>query len=304
MEQPRPEPAFNTPGWRRKLSWGPYLYNPNVVGMQNQDFWMERAGQMPGSPGDLSKAIGWTLTGTMNSPNTNLAWHYPSDSTASTSAQAGGAATSGQQPAPASTAPSLPGYSMIGQNDFDPQGIHFPAHMRTTSTTSQPRPNLTSYPTNESGVSNHDSGDMMMGLNQNYQPNNHPPTTHDVFAHLHPTTSNDTMASTPHHAFTPAAGAAGQHTGHDPAAFNSWNYPNLWNPNNNMQAFGDMMIESQDVDMSVLGLDMMPWFDSYLPPHDLTGFFDPNQHGGHEQTHGAGPGVNGHGSGHQGTPQG
>lgn len=31
---------------------------------------------------------------------------------------------------------------------------------------------------------------------------------------------------------------------------------------------GDMMIESQDVDMSMLGLDMMPWFDSY-PTHDL-----------------------------------
>ena len=71
-----------------------------------------------------------------------------------------------------------------------------------------------------------------------------------------------------------------------------------------MQTFGDMMIESQDVDMSVLGLDMMPWFDSYLPPHDLAGFFDPNQHGGHEPTHGAGPAVNGQGSGHQGTPQG
>ena len=53
MEAPRPEPAFTSPGWRRKLSWGPYLYNPNVVGMQGT--WMEKAGQMPGSPSDLSK---------------------------------------------------------------------------------------------------------------------------------------------------------------------------------------------------------------------------------------------------------
>lgn len=306
MEQPRPEPAFNTPGWRRKLSWGPYLYNPNVVGMQAQDFWMERAGQMPGSPGDLSKAIGWTLTGTMNSPNTNLAWHYPSDATALGTTEAG-ANGSGHQPAPTSTAPSMPGYSMIGATDFDPHGMHFPAHMRTTSTTSQPRPNITSYPTNDGSViSNPDSSDIMMSMNPNYQASNHAPANHtpDVFAHLHPTRSNDTMTSTPHHAFTPAGGTPGHNAGHDAANFSAWNYPNLWNPNNNMQTFGDMMIESQDVDMSMLGLDMMPWFDSYLPPQDLTGFFDPNQHGGHDGSHGAGSAPNGAGGGHQGNPQG
>lgn len=45
-----------------------------------------------------------------------------------------------------------------------------------------------------------------------------------------------------------------------------------------MQNFGDMMIESQDVDMSMLGLDMMPWFDSY-PTHDMLNMFDPGGHG-------------------------
>ena len=64
---------------------------------------------------------------------------------------------------------------------------------------------------------------------------------------------------------------------HDPhhSTFNNnvtsanWNYANLWNPAdfsqgpNSMQPFGDMMIESQDVDMSMLGLDMMPWFDNF-----------------------------------------
>ena len=41
------------------------------------------------------------------------------------------------------------------------------------------------------------------------------------------------------------------------------------------QNFGDMMIQSQDVDMSMLGLDMMPWFDSY-PTQDLNlSMFDP-----------------------------
>lgn len=44
-----------------------------------------------------------------------------------------------------------------------------------------------------------------------------------------------------------------------------------------MQPFGDMMIESQDVDMSMLGLDMMPWFDApYGSGPDMMGLFDTN----------------------------
>jgi hypothetical protein len=288
MERPRPEPAFTSPGWRRKLSWGPYLYNPNVVGMQNQDFWMERAGQMPGSPGDLSKAIGWTLTGTMNSPNTSLAWHYPSETAAHATNEAGSNVGSTYHPPPTTTAPSMPGYSMITPTDFDTQQMHFPQHMRTTSTTSQPRPNLTSYPTNESVVSNHDSGDMLMGLNASYQTNNHQTagtTSHapDPFAHLHPTTSNDTMTSTPHHGFTPADGTPGQQPTTDTNNFNSWAYPNLWDPNS-MHPFADMIVESQDVDTSVLGLEYMPWFDSSYLPHDMTGFFNPSQGSGRDTT--------------------
>jgi hypothetical protein len=47
-----------------------------------------------------------------------------------------------------------------------------------------------------------------------------------------------------------------------------------------MQPFGDMMIESQDVDMSMLGLDMMPWFDApYGSGSEMMGLFDPNVNG-------------------------
>lgn len=49
---------------------------------------------------------------------------------------------------------------------------------------------------------------------------------------------------------------------------------------------GNMMIESQDVDMNMLGLDAMPWFDAY--PMSL---FDPNQ----QATGGAGSNTAGHG---------
>lgn len=48
-------------------------------------------------------------------------------------------------------------------------------------------------------------------------------------------------------------------------------------------AFGDMVIDTQDVDMSVLGADMMPWDLEYLP-HDMLyfgdGTFNANDMGG------------------------
>ena len=39
------------------------------------------------------------------------------------------------------------------------------------------------------------------------------------------------------------------------------------------QTFSDMVIDSQEVDMSVLGADMMPWDLEYLP-HDMLYFGD------------------------------
>jgi hypothetical protein len=42
-------------------------------------------------------------------------------------------------------------------------------------------------------------------------------------------------------------------------------------PSNN--TIGDMVIDTQDVDMSVLGADMMPWDLEYLP-HDMLYFSD------------------------------
>lgn len=40
----------------------------------------------------------------------------------------------------------------------------------------------------------------------------------------------------------------------------------------NNEDFRDFLIESQDVDMSILGLDMLPWFDA--PSGDLMPIFD------------------------------
>ena len=48
MEVPKPDAAFTTPGWRRKLSFGAYLGNPGM----GRDFWQARAGS---ESGDVSK---------------------------------------------------------------------------------------------------------------------------------------------------------------------------------------------------------------------------------------------------------
>lgn len=45
-------------------------------------------------------------------------------------------------------------------------------------------------------------------------------------------------------------------------------------------SFGDMVIDAQDIDMSLLGVDMMPWDIEYLP-HDLLYMGDGNFGMGH-----------------------
>ncbi|KAK5107529.1 hypothetical protein LTR62_001059 [Meristemomyces frigidus] len=76
MERPRPYPAFTSPGWRRKLSLSQHTGDGITA---NQ---VSSSGKQFGSPThDRGQPFGWTLTGTMNSPNMNLAGHYASNPT-------------------------------------------------------------------------------------------------------------------------------------------------------------------------------------------------------------------------------
>lgn len=54
--------------------------------------------------------------------------------------------------------------------------------------------------------------------------------------------------------------------------FNQANSLQTFDGANVEESFGDFLIESQDVDMSLLGLDMLPWFDA--PGGDLMPVFD------------------------------
>lgn len=87
------------------------------------------------------------------------------------------------------------------------------------------------------GMSNLDAADLLLGLNSPYS------------------TFRDVATDGP--SFAPSAVA----TQSDRAAVDSGS-PWLVNPMATQHA-GEFMIESQDVDMSLLGLDMMPWFEGY-----------------------------------------
>ncbi|KAK8153005.1 fungal-specific transcription factor domain-containing protein, partial [Phyllosticta citrichinensis] len=122
LEVPRPEPSFNTPGWRRKLSWGAYVAPTGEKAVQ------------AGSPME-GQAIGWSLTGTMNSPSTSLAVLYPTENREHRRSQDMGSISSvmagqpsrlmgqGQPPVPANT------HAMFSP----PPGMHPPPSNRHPS---------------------------------------------------------------------------------------------------------------------------------------------------------------------------
>jgi len=58
---------------------------------------------------------------------------------------------------------------------------------------------------------------------------------------------------------------------------NSYGYHSGPGMSGGLGGVGDMMIESQEIDMSTLGNEMMPWLE-YLP-QDVLGWVDHNGHG-------------------------
>lgn len=188
----------------------------------------------------------------MNSPNTNLAWHYPS-ATSGTHEQHHPTA---QRPAQSSGLPGM--LSMASSSGFAPAAQRAQQQHLANSSNPQP-PTLASYSTNGTTGSNDNSADPFLGLNSPYPNANNTPNAHDNTFALQP---ND-MNGTQHPDFaTVGPGSDG---------FSDWNYNALWNTDTSIPSFGDMMIESQDIDMSALGLDMMPWFETM---QDFSGFFN------------------------------
>ncbi|KAF2715582.1 pathway-specific nitrogen regulator [Pleomassaria siparia CBS 279.74] len=272
LELPKPEPSFTSPGWRRKLSWGTYLTAPNMdvdttkvpAAIRNN---RASTPTLAGSPMvHPSQAIGWSLTGTMNSPSTNVAVMYTSDNNAPRDTKP---SNPGTQPSIASvlsnppikfesnafasaTPFSLSALSTSVQS-FDPTSMP-PPPSATFSTVPTPDPVLVS------------DADLLLNL-------------HSPYSTSSPNTSNARLPAANFNTNQNQLSPTMNHSGQEYSA-NAFSYPTPAD-----HVLGDMVIDSQDVDMSVLGADMMPWDLEYLP-HDLMfygdgGFnVDPDEGGG------------------------
>jgi hypothetical protein len=220
LEVPRPEPAFTSPGWRRKLSWGAYLH---ARGHDNS-----------------SQAIGWSLTGTMNSPRSaNLAVFYPpepcNDQGTKTSAM--------PTQAPSQLANALPPDALNGFTIGSP-------FMSNTSPQSS-----TGDPTQMRLQSMDPLLDYPFAVKTHQYPD---PFTRDSI-HQNFATHKQASTSTAY----PTPQQQGNDTFIAPMTADIGTMP-----------YGNMMIESQDIDMSLLGGDDMMWLQ-YLPSDVMSSNFGP-----------------------------
>ncbi|KAF2641863.1 hypothetical protein P280DRAFT_286666 [Massarina eburnea CBS 473.64] len=257
LEAPRPEPSFTSPGWRRKLSWGTYLTAQNMTDVDamkiSAAIRKSAKTSMPGSPMNPSQAIGWSLTGTMNSPSTNVAVMYSTENSNARDGRqnlprpptATGHPTSASLPSnhtikfePPSSMSTLAPFS-----SFDPTTMPPPPPTQNMNSMSTPDPVLVS------------DADLLLNLHSPFSassPNN-------TRTPLQPTSYTRSSATTLPNQELPV-----------PPDFTPVfaNYPTLSD-----QPFGDMVIDSQEIDMSILGPEMMPWDLEYLP-HDMLYFGD------------------------------
>ncbi|KAH5752312.1 hypothetical protein HBI88_218900 [Parastagonospora nodorum] len=254
LEAPRPEPSFTSPGWRRKLSWGTYLTaqspNDDVAKIFRKG---ARTPTIPGSPMvHPSQAIGWSLTGTMNSPSTNVAVMYSSENN---NVRDGRPASTKQPPPPASSQPSIASLISEPPTKFEPaqQPLQSPSMAQFNHSSMPPPPAFTNTIPTPDPVLVSDA-DLLLNL-------------HSPFSTASPRTSAVQSQ-------TSFARASSQQSQPNQTDFSPTfgTYPT---PSDN--TFGDMVIDTQDVDMSLLGADMMPWDLEYLP-HDML-YFGENNYG-------------------------
>lgn len=280
LEVPRPEPSFTSPGWRRKLSWGTYLTAQNMdVDAAKVSAAIRKGSRtpIPGSPmnpsqgkpaasygyifTDLGGAIGWSLTGTMNSPSTNVAVMYTSENNNTRDTKPLQA-----KPIPplASSQPSIASVISNPTIKFEPsQTMPSPASFPSFDPTTMPPPptqNLNTVPTPDPVLVS--DADLLLNLHSPFSassPGNPRPP-------LQPTSFARSTTSAPSNNPPNPQPPPPQQTDFSPTAFTTY-------PTPSDHAFGDMVIDSQEVDMSVLGADMMPWDLEYLP-HDMLYFGD------------------------------
>ena len=236
------------PNWRRKLSLS--APSPGRLG----DLLSPILETAPGSPQiDHSQAIGWSLTGTTNSPSSNLTFMYQN--------------RDGEQ------VQQLPPPTAAGNMIYDPIRSSLPESTAgsTSAVTYPPNPRIPLY------VSQlHQRKYQPMAPPASKYSQSSPDQVSKSDAQMLLELQNSPMAQTPgsHHSFD---GIPSPNNSRSDTGAGTYGYPHNMFPGPNsylgLGGAGDMMMmQSQDIDMSTMGGDMMPWLE-YLP-QDVLNYFD------------------------------
>ncbi|KEF56533.1 uncharacterized protein A1O9_06721 [Exophiala aquamarina CBS 119918] len=259
-EMPSTEPSFTTPGWRRSTSLNASLGAYGGAFNRLQGLRALEGGMTFSPKMDLSQVIGWSLTGTANSPAPNLSVLYPN-----AGGEEGGMVATGLQDRDIAVRnPHFATGLMTGQS------VNIHSLQDTTSPTmipggfesskmTQPSNRLSNLPYDPVSTA---EADLLLGL--------HSPYASD-------STSQSMMVQ--------GSAAQGQNT-------NPYNYLSSQTTPSSLQqqqpfmdfqnqSYNNMLIESQDIDMSgqqlnfnFPGGDMIPWLE-YLPQDVLNYFGEP-----------------------------
>jgi hypothetical protein len=252
----KPDPGFTAQSWKRKITTAVSAQSPKNVWSPKLD--------IPGSPSiDTSQAIGWSLTGTTNSPSSNLAFLYQfSGDQQHNTAPAHHSAVSTpyydpiRQSLPEATPPvQAPSFTRMGSShsSFSAQPGTAPQVMLP------PAPKLTA-----DAVSTQDA-EMLLNLQGS------PYSQATPGSMQHPHTPFDHNAS-PRHALGHAGNTPHSVHTYDVTAQSETSFPGNGHGYMGLGGVENMMIESQDIDMTALAGDMVPWLE-YLP-QDAINFFD------------------------------
>ncbi|KAI9873259.1 MAG: hypothetical protein M1830_000615 [Pleopsidium flavum] len=294
LKLPKAEPAFRSSDWRRRMPHsessgmsvaGYSGNNPQLrlVGETTTKSTSSIAGpnqgellryifvimQLRNVDVDCPLAIGWSLTGTTNSPNPSLSFLYQTTNGGTTgplsSVPSGRNSNSqlvSQQPVSVTADASGSSCPVIKSPQYSSSSLWPPSqHPGLT----QIAPSTAKYSPLDSDPVTTSDAEMLLGL--------HSPYTNSCPQPI-PTTT---------HAYNEAPSSMGNPNG---AIYGSSQPPHSSAPlgvfSNNGSVhgamggggptFADMMIETQDIDMSTFGGDMAPWLE--YRPQDVLNFFD------------------------------
>jgi hypothetical protein len=231
------------PGWRRKIS----LTAPSPSGRLSD---LVRSPQLDAIPSNIdpSQAIGWSLTGTTNSPSSNLTFMYQN--------------MNGEQIMNPPAAPLGAG-NMI----YDPIRQSLPEPSSGSTSTSTYHARYQTYPQPQ-----RQSSHPMLPPGPKYAPMSaEPAAASDAEMLLELQNSPFPQTPSSHHQFDHSHSMSSPSSTRQGSASNSYDFAHNANiypaaPSTYVGSGGvaDMMMQSQEIDMSSLGDDMMPWLE-YIP---------------------------------------